>query len=111
MTEQKKTLLKQRSKSNVWMVLLGVGMATLYKYSTEIMSFISGQPPEQIADIGIEGLQPGFLAMFMLPWAGLFSACMCWLIVPQLKEDAFGSNSRWGILFCLFFLSFVLVVA
>ena len=111
MTEQKKTLLKQRSKSNVWMVLLGVGMATLYKYTPEFLAILANTTPEKIGDIGVEGLQPGFIAMFMLPWAALFSACMCWLIVPQLKEDAFGSNSRWGILFCLFFLSFVLVVA
>lgn len=111
MTDANKMLLKQRSKSNVWMVLLGVGMATLYKYSTDIMAFISAQPPEQIADIGVEGLQPGFLAMFFLPWAAIYSGCMCWLIVPQLKEDAFGGVSRWGVLFCLFFLCFILVVA
>jgi hypothetical protein len=106
-----KTLAKKRRASNLWMMALLVITATLYRFTPEILAFLSGTRPEEIADIGIEGLQKGFIAMFYLPWAIAFSAAIASLVEPQLREDAFGSLSRWGVLFALMVLCFTLIVA
>lgn len=111
MTEQQKSLVKNRTRSNLWMLLLLAVSAVLYRYSPEILAYLTSQRPEEIADIGIEALQKGFIAMMYIPWAVVFSAAIASFVEPQLKEDAFGSVSRWGVVFCLCCLCFTLVVS
>ena len=111
MTDASKTLRKKRTTNSLWMMLLLIASATLYRYNPELLAMMSGQRPQEIADPGIEVLQRGVMAMFFLPWGIVYSSIMASFIENQLKPEAFGTLSRWGVIFCLSLLCFTLVVA
>lgn len=110
MTQEQKSLAKKRRSSNAWVVVLLLITATLYRFTPEILAFISGSRPEEIADVGIEVLQRGFIAMLFIPWAIVFSAVMASIVESQMREDAFGSLSRWGVIFVVCVVAFVMIV-
>lgn len=110
MTTEQKSLAKKRQRSNAWVVALLLITATLYRFTPEILAFLSGSRPEEIADIGIEVLQRGFIAMLFIPWSIVFAAVMASIAESQMREDAFGSVSRWGVLFVVCIISFILIV-
>ncbi len=111
MTTEQKSLAKKRRSSNLWMVACLLITATLYRFTPEILAFLASTRPEEIADIGIEVLQRGFIAMLFIPWAIVFSAAMASLVEGQLREDAFGSMSRWGVVFIAILVCFIAIVA
>lgn len=110
MTTEQKALAKKRRSSNLWIMALLLITATLYRYTPEMLAFLSGSRPEEIADLGVEVLQRGFVAMLFLPWAIVFSAIMASIVQSQLREDAFGTMSRWGVIFVTCVVCFILTV-
>lgn len=108
---EKKAIRKQRLVFNTWLLLVLAVSFTISRYSLEIMSALSGLPPEQIGDKGIEPLQSVMIAMYKLPFAIVYCAFMAAFVEKQLKPDAFGSLSRWGVIFCLLLYCFVTLAA
>lgn len=107
---EKKALSKKRWVFNTALLGLLVISFTISRYSVEIMSLLSGLPPEQIADRGIEPLQSVMIALYKLPIGIVYSALLATFTEKQLRPDAFGSYSRWGIIFSLCLLCFCLLV-
>lgn len=109
--EEKKVIRKERLVVSGWLLLILAVSFTISRYSVEIMSLLSGLPPEEIGDKGIEPLQSVMIAMYKLPMAIVFCAAMASFVERQLKPDAFGSLSRWGVIFCLLLFCFVQLAA
>lgn len=99
--EEVKALRKKRTTFNAALLLLFVLSFILSRYSVEIMSLVSGIQPEFIGDRGIEPLQSVMIALYKLPIGICYSALLATFVEKQLREDAFGSLSRWGVIFCL----------
>lgn len=100
MPEQR--LLRDRSMVNLAIIaLVAVGMLA-NNYSREIIAFLSGADPSQLALIGPERMEGVIIAMYKLPFGIVFCAALAWFAQKTMRHDAFGTWSRFGILFCLF---------
>lgn len=97
----KSELARKRVVFNAALLLLLVVSFILSRYSVEIMSLLSGLPKNEIGDKGIEPLQSVMIALYKLPIGICYSALLATFVEKQLREDAFGTLSRWGIVFCL----------
>jgi len=104
-------LAKNRTIWNAAILGLLVISFVLSRYSIEIMSFLSGIPPEQIGDRGIEPLQSVMIAMYKLPIGIVYSALIASFVQNQLRPDAFGTLSRWAVIFSLSLFCFSLLAA
>lgn len=132
----KSDLQKHRFSGNSLMLLLFAGALTLYKFSDNIMRLLAhgkwGPPrmvdavardesgnlvlvtePEftDVASLGIEAIQPIFVAMFSVTSAALFASIMAFLLERMFRDQSFGTWSRYGIAWALSFLGFVWVVS
>lgn len=100
----KSELAKARTMNNMWvLVVLAVALG-LYKYSVPLMRLFSHK--QEIGDLGAEVLQPIVVAMVYVCFGLSFSALMATFVEPQLREDSFGTWSRFGVTFLLCFLGF-----
>ena len=126
---------KGRAIANAIITVLVVVTIVIYKYSANIMRMIAhgrwyppkdvptlgtndaGNPvvvmqPEftDVADLGVEALQPLFIGMFAVTSGVLFASFVASIMERALRENAFGSWSRFAIVWSLVFLSFIYVV-
>lgn len=111
MTEQAKIDVKQlrqkRTVNSLWVLVLMVVIAILYRYSDDAMRYLD----PQAASLGIEVLQPGIVAMIYVCGGMAFSTLMAAFMEQQVKENAFGTWSRFSIFFCLSFLGYIAVAS
>jgi len=110
MTEEKVQVRRSRRMGGMWMLLITAFIFTIFRYSQEIISITTGTPIDQVADMGAEVVQRSLVAMFNLSFAVVFCGILAAFVENQLKPDAFGTLSRWGVLFSLFLLSYCLLV-
>jgi hypothetical protein len=99
---EKKAMTKVRTRNNLVVLLLIVpACIAAFRYYNDLAALITGISPEQVADLGVEALQPLFLTLIYVSVFVLYSAMMAAFVEPQLKEGSFGTWSRYGLVFCL----------
>ena len=99
---EKKAMTKVRTRNNLVVLLLIVpACVAAFRYYNDLAALITGIAPEQVADLGVEALQPLFLTLIYVSVFVLYSAMMAAFVEPQLKEGSFGTWSRYGLVFCL----------
>lgn len=102
---EQRMITKARTRNNLVVLLLIVpACVAMFRYYNDLAALITGIAPEQVADLGVEALQPLFLTLIYVSVFVLFSATMAAFVEPQLKEGSFGQWSRYGLVFCLVFL-------
>lgn len=99
-----RTLAKHRTFSTTYVIILLAAALGLYRYSVPLMRLFARR--QEVADLGVEIFQPIIVAMIYVLSGTVFSTMMAAFITPQLKENAFGTLSRWGVTFFLSFLGF-----
>lgn len=101
-TAESRQVSKARTRNNLLVLLLIVPTCiAAFRYYNDLAALITGISPEQVADLGVEALQPLFLTLIYVSVFVLYSAMMAAFVEPQLKEGSFGSWSRYGLVFCL----------
>jgi Na+-driven multidrug efflux pump len=112
MSFEQRALTKKRTKYGLMTLLLVIPVLLFaFSYYNDFAAFVTGQDRSQIADLGAEVLQPLFVTMIYVAAFMVFSAMMASFFEPQLKEEAFGTWSRWGVIFCLCFCCCAVVAA
>ena len=101
---------KVRRKANIGMFLLLLVSGGIYRYFPELVSFVTGTALAEIEDLSVIVVAKGFTAMFYIPWALVYAWIIATIVEPQLRQDAFGGLSRYGMVYCLSALFFILVV-
>ena len=111
MTEQAKTEVKvmrqKRTINSLWVLVLMVVIAILYRYSDDAMRWLD----PQAASLGIEILQPGIVAMIYVCGGMVFATLMAAFMEQQVRETAFGTWSRFGTFWCLAYLGYIAVAS
>lgn len=111
MTEQAKSEVKvmrqKRTINSLWVLVLMVVIAILYRYSDDAMRWLD----PQAASLGIEILQPGIVAMIYVCGGMVFATLMAAFMEQQVKEQAFGTWSRFGIFWCLAYSGYIAVAS
>lgn len=105
----KSDIAKKRTTNSLWILLLLVAGIFMFRYSADFMRFATGQ--REISDLGVEILQPSLVAMVYVLFGVVFSTLTAVFVEPQLREDAFGNYSRFGVSFVLCFLGYCVVAA
>lgn len=82
-----------------------------YRNSRETLAWLSGQRPEEIADLGVEALQGLYIASFTITFAVVFCYFLSIFIENQFRPDAFNRCSRRAIIWSLLVLCFSIVAA
>lgn len=134
--EKVRTIGKSRTIGHSIMFVLAAVTVGIYLYSDNVMRLIehgrwyppriiptlshddAGNPiiimqPEftDVADLGVEALQPSFVAMFNITVAVLFASMIAIVMERSFREQSFGTWSRFAILWVASFLGYVWVVA
>ena len=100
-----KQLRKNRTVFNgIIFILLIIGIMA-FQYSDDVLRYLD----PQAAPLGIDILQPAIVACIYVMFGMVFSTVMAAFMLPQVKENAFGTWSRFGIFFCLCFAGFCLL--
>jgi len=111
MTAEQKTQRKARTMGSLWMLLLTAFMYGIYRWSPDLISIIARVPIDQVSDIGPEAIQRVFIAMFSGTAGILYATAIASFVENQLRPDAFGNTSRWGVLFGLALLSYSILAS
>lgn len=105
----RKELAKARTVNNIWVLaVLAIGLG-MFKYSVPALQAIFNQ--QEVGSLTPEIFQPIIVAMVYVCFGLSFSTLMAAFVAPQLRENAFGSVSRFGVMFLLCFFGFCWVAA
>lgn len=97
-----KTLAKYRTVTSALILLLLVGAFYLFYSWVPLARWISGS--NKVSDLGVDILQPAFVAMIYVLVGVFFSTLVAAIVETQLREDSFGTWSRFAIIWvCCFF--------
>lgn len=102
-------MVKARTVNNVFVLIILAAALALFKYSDELMRLFAGR--QEVADLGVEILQPAIVGIIYVCIGVVFSTIMAAFVEPQLKENAFGTWSRFGIVFLSCFFGFCTLAA
>ncbi len=109
MTMFKNQVAKSRTVNNALLVILIAAALGLYKYSVPLMRLLFRK--QEIADMGAEVLQPIIVSMIYVLCGVVFSTITALFMENQLKESAYGTWSRFGIVWLACFFGFCQVAA
>ena len=97
-----KPLTKSRTVNNFYLLAIIAVAFFAFKYSARFLAIVGDVG--QVADLGVDILQPIFVTIIYICCGLVFSTLMAAFVEPQLREDSFGGWSRFGIVFlCCFF--------
>lgn len=102
-------IAKRRTINNALLLVLLAAALGLYKYSVPLMRIFSRK--QEIADMGVEVLQPVIVSMIYVLTGMVFSTVTALFMENQLKETAFGAWSRFGIVWLACFFGYCAVAS
>lgn len=105
----KNPVAKSRTVNNFLLIALIAAALGLYKYSVPLMRLLFHR--QEIADMGAEVLQPIIVSMIYVLCGVVFSTITALFMESQLKENAYGGLSRFGIVWMACFFGFCQVAA
>lgn len=101
-------LRKQRATSTGWVLMVMAAAIGLFLWSPDLLRLYD----PQAGDLGVDILQPAFVAAVYVCMGVVFSAVLAAFVERQLKEQSFGPwLSRYAVLFVLLLLCFCWVAA
>lgn len=106
---EKRSMNKARAWGNLAQVLLGLPIAfMLFYYSPALGEFVTGQPTPSFP---ISILQPGTVALVYVLAMATFAHLMARFNERMFRINAFGTWSRYGVLYLCFFFGLVFLSA
>ena len=97
-----KVLTKRRTITSAFILILLAGAFYLFRSWVPFARLLSGH--EEVADLGVDILQPAFVAMIYVLVGVFFSTLVAAIVETQLRDDSFGTWSRFAVIWvCCFF--------
>ena len=103
----KPQLAKHRTISSALLVVLMAGAVYLFLSWVPFARLVAGH--DEVSDLGVDILQPAFVAMIYVLVGVLFSILVAAVVEKSLREDSFGTWSRFAIVWVCCFFGFCLV--
>lgn len=100
---EKASMRKGRTTGSLGILFLLVAMIAIFRFANDVIAWITGRNPAEIADMGPEVLQTMPVVAMHICFATLLSTGIAMFVERQLKENAFGQWSRFGVVFSLVF--------
>lgn len=102
-----KPLTKSRTVNNFYLLVILFVALVAFKYSARALAVLFNV--QEVADLGVDILQPIFVSIIYVCCAVVFSTVTAGFIEPQLREDSFGTWSRYAIIWLSCFWGFLVV--
>ena len=104
-----KTLAKHRTVTSALIILLLVGAFYLFHSWVPLARWISGS--NEVSDLGVDILQPAIVSMIYGLIGMFFSILVAAVVEKSLREDSFGTWSRFAVIWVCSFLGFCMVAS
>jgi len=104
-----KTLAKYRTVTSALILLLLVGAFYLFYSWVPLARWISGS--NEVSDLGVDIMQPAIVSMIYGLIEMFFSILVTAVVERSLREDSFGTWSRFGVVWAFCFFGYCMVAA
>jgi magnesium-transporting ATPase (P-type) len=104
-TPELKVVRKKRVFNISWVMLLVLPLFVLaFRYYNDFAAWVTGIDKSQVADLGVDAIQPVFVVSIYVTWFAVLSMLLATLFNRQFRDNAAGGWSRTFLLYCLYFL-------